>query len=87
MENLNNENINVNEGTENQETKTYSQEEVLALKNKRICENCYVEIALSSKYCPHCGFEQPEEAKEDIKEDAIDDKNTVEIVEEDNNEE
>lgn len=31
MENLNNENINVNEGTENQETKTYSQEEVLAL--------------------------------------------------------
>ena len=33
------------------------QEEVLALKNKRICENCYVEIDLQSKYCPHCGKE------------------------------
>ena len=60
-----------------------AQEDVLALKNKRICENCYVEIDLKSKYCPHCGFEQPEEKKEDINEDKIDDKNTVEIVEED----
>ena len=59
------------------------QEEVLSLKNKRICENCYAEIELKSKYCPHCGFEQPEEKKEDINEDKIDDKNTVEIVEED----
>ena len=63
------------------------QEEVLALKNKRICENCCVEIELSSRYCPHCGFEQPEEKKEDIKEEKIDDKNTVEIVEEDNKDE
>jgi len=62
------------------------QEEVLALKNKRICENCYTEIELQAKYCPHCGFEQEEEKKEDIKED-IDDKNTVEIVEEDKKEE
>ena len=59
------------------------QEELLALKNKRICENCYVEIELSSRYCPHCGFEQPEEAKEDIEEEKIDDKNVIEIVEED----
>ena len=59
------------------------QEEVLTLKNKRICENCYAEIELKSRYCPHCGFEQPEEKKEDINEDKIDDKNTVEIVEED----
>ena len=44
------------------------QEEVLSLKNKRICENCYAEIELSSKYCPHCGFEQAEEQKEDINE-------------------
>ena len=40
------------------------QEELLALKNKRICENCYTEIELGVKYCPHCGFEQ-----EDINED------------------
>ena len=57
------------------------QEEVLSLKNKRICENCYTEIQLSSRYCPSCGFEQPEEKKEDIKEDNIDEKNTGEIVE------
>ena len=44
------------------------QEEILNLKNKRICENCYAEIELSSKYCPHCGFEQQEEKVEDIKE-------------------
>ena len=63
------------------------QEEILALKNKRICENCYAEIELKSKYCPHCGFEQPEEKKEDINEEKTDDKNTVEIVEEDKKEE
>ena len=55
------------------------QEEALALKNKRICENCYTEIELNAKYCPHCGFEQAEEKIEDIKND-----NTTEIVEEDN---
>lgn len=59
------------------------QEEILALRNKRICGNCYVEIELSSKYCPHCGCEQPEETKEEN----IDDKNVVDIVEEDNKEE
>ena len=45
------------------------QEEVLALKNKRICENCYAEIELNVKYCPHCGFEQAEEKVEDINEE------------------
>ena len=45
------------------------QEEILTLKNKRICENCYTEIELNVKYCPHCGFEQAEEKKEDIKEE------------------
>ena len=63
------------------------QEEVLSLKNKRICENCYAEIELSSKYCPHCGFEQAEEKKEDIKEENKEEANTVEIVEEENKEE
>lgn len=62
------------------------QEEVLSLKNKRICENCYAEIELSSKYCPHCGFEQAEEKKEDIKEENKEEASTVEIVEEDKKE-
>lgn len=63
------------------------QEEVLSLKNKRICENCYTEIELQAKYCQHCGFEQPEEKKEDINEEGIDEKNTVEIVKEDKKDE
>jgi len=63
------------------------QEEVLTLKNKRICENCYIEIELQSKYCPHCGFEQSAEKKEDINEEGNEEKNTVEIVEEDKKEE
>lgn len=63
------------------------QEEVLALKNKRICENCYAEIELKSKYCPHCGFEQAEEKKEDIKEDATNQSVEAEVVEENKKEE
>ena len=55
------------------EVETY-QEKVLALKNKRICENCYEEIDLQSKYCPSCGFEQADESKEDIKEENNDNK-------------
>ena len=58
------------------------QEELLALKNKRICENCYTEIELNVKYCPHCGFEQAEVKVEDINE-----KSTEEAVEEDNKDE
>jgi len=57
------------------------QEELLTLKNKRICENCYTEIELNVKYCPHCGFEQAEEKVEDINEET-----TAETVE-DNKEE
>lgn len=59
------------------------QEEVLTLKNKRICENCYTEIELNVKYCPHCGFEQASEQFEDIKED----KTEETVVEEDNKDE
>lgn len=58
------------------------QEELLTLKNKRICENCYTEIELNVKYCPHCGFEQAAEQVEDINEES-----TEETVEEHNKEE
>lgn len=57
------------------------QEELLTLKNKRICENCYTEIELNVKYCPHCGFEQSAEKVEDINEE------TKEGTVEDNKEE
>ena len=59
------------------------QEEILTLKNKRICENCYTEIELNVKYCPHCGFEQATEQVEDINEESTQEENNVEIVEED----
>ena len=60
------------------------QEDILNIKNKRICENCYAEIDLNSKYCPHCGFEQSEEKVEDIKEETQpeEEKTKIEIVEE-----
>jgi len=63
------------------------QEEILALKNKRICENCYTEIELQAKYCPHCGFEQAETKVEDINQENIEEKNKVEIVEEEKKDE
>lgn len=92
---INNENINIKDDLDSycsqidelSKEVEKAQEEMLALKNKRICENCYAEIELKAKYCPHCGFEQSEEKKEDIKENNIDDKNIIEIVEEDNKEE
>lgn len=36
------------------------EKELLALKNKRICEKCSTEIDLQAKFCPKCGAEQPE---------------------------
>ncbi len=84
---LNNEEVKINEDLNtylnqidelSKEIETY-QEDILKIKNKRICENCYSEINLDAKYCPHCGFEQKEEKVEDAKE--------IEIVEEDNDKE
>lgn len=60
------------------------QEELLSIKHKRICENCYAEIELNAKYCPHCGFEQTEEKVEDINKT---EEGTTEIAKEDSKEE
>lgn len=32
--------------------------EILSLKEKKQCKNCYEEIELDANYCPNCGFEQ-----------------------------
>lgn len=32
--------------------------EILKLKEKRQCKNCYAEIEKSANYCPNCGFQQ-----------------------------
>lgn len=33
-------------------------DEILRIKEKRQCKNCYEEIDLSANYCPNCGAEQ-----------------------------
>lgn len=93
---LNNEEVKINEDLNtylnqidelSKEIETY-QEDILKIKNKRICENCYSEINLDAKYCPHCGFEQKEEKVEDIKENETSDEETKEIeIIEDNDDE
>lgn len=35
-------------------------DEILTLKEKRQCKNCYEEIEIGANYCPNCGFEQEE---------------------------
>ena len=41
-------------------------DELLALKGKRVCENCHTEIDISVKFCPSCGTEQPEEVVHEV---------------------
>lgn len=41
-------------------------DQLLKLKGKRICENCYTEIDVKVKFCPSCGKEQPEIPEEII---------------------
>ncbi len=58
--------------------------EILKLKEKKQCKNCYEEIELDANYCPNCGFEQSDREKEcNDKENTEED----EIKEENNNEE
>ncbi len=39
--------------------------ELLNLKDKKQCENCYIEMEIDAKFCPNCGQKQPEiEVKE-----------------------
>lgn len=32
--------------------------EILKLRERRQCKNCYEEIEITANYCPNCGFEQ-----------------------------
>lgn len=34
--------------------------EILSIKEKRQCKNCYEEIEINANYCPNCGFHQEE---------------------------
>lgn len=44
-------------------------DEILKLKEKRQCKNCYEEIEISANYCPNCGCEQEKIQVEDIQEE------------------
>lgn len=51
--------------------------EILNLKDKRQCDNCYYEIDIDYNYCPHCGQiqekvnEDQDEVKEEITHEQI----------------
>lgn len=58
-------------------------DEILKLKERRQCKNCYDEIDISANYCPNCGAEQErieayEENGEDVKEDQSENQETDE---------
>ena len=62
-------------------------DEILTLKEKRQCKNCYEEIEISANYCPNCGYHQ-EEIKKDEEKDSekvnpkeIDSKNAEQVEE------
>lgn len=40
--------------------------EILKLKEKRQCKNCYEEIEITANYCPNCGFEQEDTIQNEI---------------------
>ena len=57
--------------------------QILDLSNIKTCENCGSKIDKSSKFCPSCGAEQPEEVKEVLEAEVVTEQNeSQESVEE-----
>ena len=63
---------------------TECKDEILKIKEKRQCKNCYEEIDISANYCPNCGAEQ-EKIVEEVVEDT--EETNEETSEESNNDE
>ena len=61
-------------------------DEILTLKERKQCKNCYEEIELSAKYCPNCGCEQ-EIINEEISESSEEQESTKEDENPENKEE
>lgn len=57
-------------------------DEILKIKEKRQCKNCYEEIDLFANYCPNCGAEQEKIVEETEQENAINE----EVIENSNDE-
>ena len=54
-------------------------DEILKLKEKRQCKNCYEEIELNANYCPNCGMrqEQTEETENQEEKENEQEKNSI----------
>ncbi len=61
-------------------------EEILALNNKKQCENCYTEISIKDNFCPNCGASQTD-SQEKSNNDNKEDTENKEIIELKNEEE
>lgn len=58
--------------------------ELLSLKNKKQCENCYYEIESDYNYCPNCGIVQEKEELEEQKQENTE-QNEQKVPEQTNN--
>ena len=60
-------------------------EEILLLKDRRKCENCYEEIEKTASYCPNCGAKQEpiEESEKEMESESKEEETAkeVEIIE------
>ncbi len=61
--------------------------EILKIKEKKQCKNCYEEIELNAHFCPNCGFEQKEEVHNENKNEKEDEKQDQEQENQETNEE
>lgn len=50
-------------------------DEILKLREKRQCKNCYAEIEISANYCPNCGFKQENEEEIDKQQESKEENN------------
>ena len=60
-----------------------AEEEILKLKDLKICEKCSAEIDVTATFCPKCGAEQKQEPQinVEVKETEPEDAKEVEIIE------
>ena len=55
-------------------------DEILKIKEKRQCKNCYEEIDLFANYCPNCGAEQEKIVNEENNEDNIENEENEDTI-------
>lgn len=58
-------------------------DEILALRERRVCKNCYEEIEITAHYCPNCGYEQEIIKQEEVEKTDDTNEEETEKIEED----